>query len=116
MDDLLENNKLIAEFMGFTHVDNNDDKIWYQVPDKVELNYEFSYGSDVSYTTPDMLPYNLSYDWLMPVVEKISSLTTEDNYNFNFYKVLSLNIDASLNHIYEAVVEFIKWYNKNNKK
>lgn len=106
MDDLLENNKLIAKFMGsirFCNIHGMEELI---TPNSITI-IPFH---------DDEIRYDESYDWLMPVVEKISSLTTEDNYNFNFYKVLSLNIDASLNHIYEAVVEFIKWYNENNKK
>ena len=101
MKNLLENNKLIADFMDLG----------------VQLHL-VEHPITGEYVDAK---YHVSYDWLMPVVEKISSLTSKNtfnniNSNVAFYKILSLNIDTSLEHIYKSVVEFIKWYNENNKK
>lgn len=60
------------------------------------------------------LQFHSSWDWLMPVVSKI---TTNENY---IDLTQRENIMDSLPYgmvedTYDEVVEFIKWYNKNNK-
>ncbi len=94
-----DNNKLIAEFMGITP---NEEGV-YQVSKHK--------GYDV-----ENLHYHISWDWLMPVVDKIKSISgklpthignipnDEDWESNNF---LSTNIEET----YRAVVEFIKKYN-----
>jgi len=96
----MEENKLIAEFMQY---DNKS----------VGL-YDYSH-------TPnnEILKYHKSWNWLMPVVEKIETIigklpthignipNDEDWESNNF---LSTNIEET----YKAVVEFINEYNKNN--
>ena len=93
-----ENNKLIAEFM---RVDQIDVDTW------LDKNEE--------------LNYNSSWDWLMPVVEKIESLSIvcfeknlqeEGDYQALFTKGNDIFIchyaDTSIEATYKAVVEFIK--------
>ena len=93
-----ENNKLIAEFM---RVDQIDVDTW------LDKNEE--------------LNYNSSWDWLMPVVEKIESLDIvcfeknlqeEGDYQALFTKGEDIFIchyaDTSIEATYKAVVEFIK--------
>ena len=66
----MENNKLIAEFMGKSgSVDFHDGKGYI-------LIYWYN-GINGGHKTPykeDELEYHKSWDWLMPVVEKIESL------------------------------------------
>ena len=70
--------------------------------------------------------YTTSWDWIMPVVEKIESgfengQTFEVRLNIDNTKILDsefleiVNVDGNfrLNNTYKATVEFIKWYNKN---
>jgi len=89
-------NKLIAEFMGCTHPFN-------EVTDATLYN--------VSHGTFELseLRYDVSWDWLMPVVQKC--IRTGDNTDEwdNIFDALSL---LSINAVYEEVVEFIK--NQNN--
>ena len=93
-----ENNKLIAEFM---RVDQVDVDTW------LDKNEE--------------LNYNSSWDWLMPVVEKIESLSIvcfeknlqeEGDYQALFTKGNDIFIchyaDTSIEATYKTVVEFIK--------
>jgi len=75
----MENNKLIAEFIGHEPIVKGDD-VYY------ELNH-------IRLTSADDLRYHTSWDWLMPVVEKIG----DEN-------LLSIDIDR----VYDRVVEFIK--------
>ena len=57
------------------------------------------------------LKYHKSWDSLMPVVQSI--------YQFGMDNELTLLVrdavaEANLDNTYKAVVDFIKWYNKNN--
>ena len=96
-----ESNKLIAEFMDYPDLGNKGD---------------FSY-----------LKYHSSWDWLMPVVEKIEGephlckVIIETNYcrvernsGEHILTMGSQNLTKK-EATYKAVVEFIKWYNKQKK-
>lgn len=69
-------------------------------------------------------PFAKSWDWLMPVVEKILSIDhSEFNYNVSGMvqfrtereKVTSLKITVPRKMLYDSVVAFIKWYSLNSK-
>ena len=104
------NNKLIAEFMGYTEKNKKIKEIYNQ---EAEVK-SFSYHN--------------SWDWLMPVVEKIECTKTDDEDNSDSFfnvmiEVFECNINGrdicicengntKLEATYQAVVEFIK--NQNN--
>lgn len=101
--EILEGNRLIAEFEG-------------------RINKLCHYNNTSS-------PYNYekSWDWIMPVVERIDSRTPYDpcvtiEYNWCSIKMLNggFNIEvvgnSRIEATYKAVVEFIKWYNKNKNQ
>tara|TARA_R110000751_G_scaffold39007_1_gene93060 strand:- start:372 stop:671 length:300 start_codon:yes stop_codon:yes gene_type:complete len=94
-------NKLIADFMGIGHLYPGNTPI-------------------------DKLQYHTSWEWLMPVVEKIEEA--------GYYVLIGLQQDSLITAVYQnnsdkficegwgakkkigtykAVVEFIKWYNEN---
>ncbi len=80
-----ENNKKIADFLGKDH----------------ELNQCIS--------APQ---FHTSWDWLMPVVDRILDLSFQDEGNEDdFYKVRDCM--PSIIQTYNAVVEFINQYTKN---
>ncbi len=63
---------------------------------------------------PKQLEYNTSWDWLIPVVEKIvrtNHYKVQRNNNNIADALLAVDIDI----LYKSVVEFIKWYNENKK-
>jgi hypothetical protein len=111
---IIEGNKLIAEFMG---------AIWGK-----STGWEFGQFSSVYSRCGNNLKFHLSWDWLMPVVEKIISL----NYGFNLiltttntrhcviysgngeYDNLLHGDEQIINIVWKSVVEFIKWYNNIN--
>jgi len=82
----MENNKLIAEFMGVDYVD---------IDTYLENNKE--------------LQYHTSWDWLMPVVRKISSMCDEPYELDNMKHAL---LTGDIESVYDDVVEFIKEYNR----
>ena len=53
--------------------------------------------------------YDTSWDWLMPVVEKIGNLY--DGRSMVNCEIFHLSLFAERPDIYKAVIEFIKWYN-----
>ena len=99
-----EENKLIAEFMGYETYEHTD-----SVAIRLKEGNEFSEELGHIHTK-----YHCSWDWLMPVVEKI-----RDMKGLTLPKTLDWLSDwlmqpvESRKQIFEAVVEFIKWYNEN---
>jgi len=101
-------NKLIAEFMG-------DDVLYGQL----------DYCTDMAFPFDD-LHFHESWDWLMPVVEKIESLGYEliiaesrckinHNTDHSIEEVINIDIIGSkIEATYQVVVEFINEYNKQN--
>ena len=117
MKQTLENNKLIAEFMGMQDTDLG----WY---DSAEAMSEYACQM-VGGNTFEELQYDRSWDWLMPVVEKIETTPTNSEPNTDsFFNVriepLECTIyggdfesitrvgNTKLEATYIAVVEFIK--------
>jgi len=87
----IENNKLIAEF-------NQKGSIGFGLYDFNGCHYEL-----------DKLEFHKSWDWLMPVVQKIKDTPTygsTDGIDF------VLTCDLTKENLYESVVEFIKYYNE----
>lgn len=103
----MNDNELIAEFMGFRYGQNADKN--------------------------GFMKYNKSWDWLMPVVEKIESLPEHPLYKKYRFSVSIKNNSCEIsfarlskgepghNHyegktkidaVYKSVIDFIKWYNQ----
>jgi hypothetical protein len=98
------NNILIAEFMGINHLD--DDKYINNLKEMKAEGLYFEQG----YMTSE-LKFDTDWNWLMPVVKKCREESNdEDSYwEAIYYSLVDLDIDS----VYNAVVEFIKWYNEN---
>lgn len=85
-----ENNKLIEEFMGM----------------ETDENGMYRYTTSIhDYTTDDLSYFEYSWDWLMPVIQKIYN-------DFSIDEELVLLIrdavaEANLDNTYQAVVQFI---------
>tara|TARA_R110000751_G_scaffold8967_1_gene34646 strand:- start:22 stop:297 length:276 start_codon:yes stop_codon:yes gene_type:complete len=85
-----ENNKLIAEFMGLAP---NECGVYQTKRGPYHL---------------ENLSYHLSWDWLMPVVQKCYKIDDEEGFDNLVDAVSTLDINGT----YQAVVEFINEYNK----
>lgn len=104
----IENNKLIAEFMGLeTTLTHKGIKQYYQR----------EYNSGMWYEEHE-LRYHLSWDWLMPVGQKCYKIDDEegfDNMDWVYMRLVDAVSTLNLNSIYQAVVEFIKYHNEEKK-
>ena len=105
----MNDNKLISEFMGMTYGDPNDDSVMIQMT---------SQGNEV--VPIESMKYHTSWDWLIPVVEKIESLGYEftivesrckvsNNTDYSIEELFHIQTTGSkINTTYKAVVQFIK--------
>ena len=82
-----QNNKLIAEFMRV---------------DQVDIDYAINEHGQ--------LKYHLSWDWIMPVINKCFDVA-EDGQMIDIMHHLQV---AEMDSTYDAVVEFINNYNNQN--
>ena len=107
MENITENNKLIAEFMGLSEIaktngivfkDNNTDEI-------------------------HLIKYNSDWNWLMPVIKEIGDKTDFElvmGYGYCYWNNEGEQPlgdfeggYSDIIYIYSAVASFIKWYNEN---
>jgi hypothetical protein len=136
----MENNKLIAEFMGFQETSIG----WYDAEECLLFEKD---------NTFDTLKFDTDWNWIMKVIEKIESLDYSINMKYlSCYGgiISNKNYNSINNHIevayvgsipnkyvsnpptaqnpmyvkefncpkealYNLIVRFIKWYNENNK-
>ena len=89
----MKDNKIIAEFMGFT----KDSKDLYLIDDyslRGEDEYQATYVSEMKFHT--------SWDWLMPVIEEIDHIQYE-----SIDSIENALATRSIKDTHKAVVEFI---------
>jgi hypothetical protein len=117
---IIESNCLIAEFLGYESYTGNGYR-----------NFIFS---DDNHRTDVDLHYHHDWNWLMPVVDKIEEIEGVNNItegydvticrhqiwiqDFDHNNVI-VDLDGydqtKIEVTFDAVVEFIKWYNKQTK-
>ena len=116
-------NKIIAEFMGFKLQDNPNERFFNRW-----LINSNAYGGRYNF---EEFYFDVDWNWLMQVVEKIESIKIEtykvrvDIY-FNccqinpthWEQLISIygNKETKIEAVYNACIEFIKWYNENSAK
>ena len=105
MKNTLENSKLIADFIGAD-----------LLKDLLSDNNGFI---NINVDIYEQCKFHSDWNWLMEVVEKC--LVGEAEYNEDEAKKAIREIYESLcniniSSVYNACVEFIKWYNEQNKK
>jgi hypothetical protein len=130
MNDIIRCNRLIAEFMGGEIQPNGTCKNYKKmnIPDWAFRDFDFD-----SLRISGFMYYT-SWDWLMPVVEKIEGLgrfafaidsrpypninTCVLIHNATQHGITNLVIpvverESKIEAVYLAVIEFIEWYNLN---
>jgi hypothetical protein len=98
-----ENNTLIAEFMGGIVV--NESEIYFDV---ALFRYTL-YTKNIPF---DELLYDTDWNWLMEVVEKIKTIVSLMEIPYT-NELISALITVNKKAVYNACLEFIKWYNEN---
>ncbi len=110
--DIIESNKLIAEFMGYRSFTSNQQNDYFEIN-----NLPFKASE---------LQFHTSWDWLHQAIDKIETLgyvVAVERYITHITKHESLDLDNFINCMatkesdtrmqiaYDAVIQFIKWYN-----
>ena len=123
-EEIIKGNKIIAEFMELKQVKWRNDLIWVNknfIEDFTDVDdysdkSKFDWGNSLPQS--ENLYYSSSWDWLIPVINKIYSsdwyFKWKDT-SGQFEKEIFINtkyIDAT----WCQVVEFIKWYNSCQKE
>ncbi|MCP4911392.1 MAG: hypothetical protein GY907_11875 [Bacteroidetes bacterium] len=93
---VIENNKRIAEFMGYKT---------YNMRGYLNVVY-----ADNNVRTIKDTHYHSSWDWLMPVVQKIKQTfegVPQEMFNISLY--------SDISEVYNAVIEFIEFHNTKKK-
>ncbi len=121
----IEQNKLIAEFMGFEKTFIRSEKGMpydYTLPNGFDLIKETETTiegqwcevlQEQDYCMVSDLKFGTSWDWLMPVVEKIDLI---DSYQMTRETMKNIGLSVpKIELVYEYVVQFIQWYNENKK-
>lgn len=129
--EILECNKLIAKFMGYSKIEDTSNLTC----DTKELWIENKNAEPNKRILQGLPDYHSSWDWLMPVVEKIESFSAglyhsfsvkiQDNYcgilcheqnrqsGIIYQTPYGTNPESKIVATWDAVVEFIKWHNLN---
>lgn len=123
---LEEGNKLIAEFMGSTVTDKLTCKPYPSgLPSWAMRMYDFDTLRIGGYD------YNSSWDWLMPVVEKIEKMgydsrihgnNSDDGFICDFVDSennewgLAITHTTKIEAVWLAVIDFIKFYKSQNQQ
>jgi hypothetical protein len=117
--EIVKNNKIIAEFMGGSYTSK-----LFDIP-KNYIWLPFHNLTPIAY-----LKYHISYDWIMPVVEKIEELDVVASFQIeqptiyiwksseeSTFEDIQVDIfnKTKLEAVYEAIVKFMDWYNLNQK-
>lgn len=111
----IEGNKLIAEFMGWKHLP----------ADKFVKFARFEIGEEGEQMSNPK--YHSSWDWLMPVVEKIETDASQETghneihitentcviFRMSYIKPEFKNIDSKskITAVWKTVVQYTQWYN-----
>ncbi len=121
-EEIVENNKLIAEFMGGIIRESRYIDGLYREVIKEVVYWMDDYLQGYDGISVSNLKFNLSWDWLMPVVAKIETMSEYSSYKIEtscFFErddlINSLYIERTIERTFENVVEFIEWYNENKR-
>jgi hypothetical protein len=117
--EIIEGNKIIAEFMGIKEIKSSYDSygiptpIWHTENDYFRSS-TYSVPNESFYEFVDNAKYHTSWDWLMPVVNKIFKLYTQ--YPKAAFEIYKIRIVIDIYTLWLSVIKFIKFYNNERAK
>ncbi len=103
MDNVIEGNKLIAEFMGMRCTNKNYPYVFRDETKEIGKTLLGAYCENMDY---DYLKYHSSWDWLMPVCKHIIKMYSDKRERI-FFGLHRVDIDLT----WQAVVDFITFWN-----
>jgi hypothetical protein len=115
-EEILEGNKLCAEFWGYNLVPS--DTGWryyfrgYKEHYMIQNHNHPVYKNNPHRILLKNMKFHSDWNWLISVITKCKKLDSVAYLGSDIqYNLKKLNIEST----FEAVVQFIKWYNENNK-
>lgn len=121
MENTVENNRLIAEFMGYKITGSDQDFTFFEHPDGkgiiIQSDYDFEKFNSHPMLEARSMIFHRDWNWLMQVVEKIENLghrveIVKHVCRIGDHFLTSENL-SKIKSTYTTVVAFIKWYNDN---
>ena len=96
--EISEDNKLIAHFMGYIKCDRCNGCIMLKLGDE--------------YILKSSLKYDTSWDFIMPVLGKIKNINNIEGLTKATTKLLLALSEVDIEILYKEIIIFIKWYNQ----
>lgn len=107
-EQILEGNKLIAEFMGGELLEGRQNNVfWFK-----EHHHVLTAHKAIN---QHAFKYHSSWDWIMPVVEKINASHTVKikNNTCSIRLIVEETTESTLiKSVWKVVVEYVKYYNE----
>jgi hypothetical protein len=104
-----EKNRMIAEFMGGEFEKMHFNGVEQEVVTLINC-HQIKMSQLMSVYTSNLL-FHTSWDWLMPVIEKIYSMDGVELDTRDIETVIDRPISIKLEDMHYVVCEFIEWYN-----
>ena len=117
---IIEDSRLIAEYIGGRQEEHGDYEM-YGIIESIDDGPD-----EKHFFLPSEMLFLSSWDWLMPVVEKIenvlngevSVIISEASCGINYCAIYSVSVESNtkIEAIWLACVNFIAWYNLQHNK
>lgn len=109
-----DNNKLIVEFLNWEKVGTYTYKSKSITEEEPDFDNRDIKTIDTFSILWGEMKFNSDWNWLIEVVEKIKSIVSLMEIPYTNELIAGL-ITVNKEAVYNACVEFIKWYNEENK-
>ncbi len=114
--EIIDNNRVIAEFMGWLAGESASYFEHINLPEKFRV---YSHVNFITQSNYHRLKFHSDWSWLMPVVEKIESLSWEVAIRSTYCHINRGTVKdfgytygkTKIESVYSAVITFINWYN-----
>ena len=108
----MKNNKIITEFMGIEPEQTLKNETVYAI-EMSRNNPKKLNDIATEFYSEDELKYHLSWDWIIPVMNLCKERQLFGSQHLIDKIDDALTCDCEIEHLHEALVVFIEYYNKN---
>ena len=115
MKNTIKQNKLLAEFLEYKNITPEDRDFNIYEGDALIIN-----GETKKLIEAMSMEFSTNWNWLIIVIKKIRNIVnTELSINeFDKFRYLEQRLNPynyEIDSVFNGCIEFIKWYNENNK-